>query len=48
MYTESSLETQLKEAVQLSGAIWAAMADRVGGEWLLRAAYHLSKSAQTE
>ncbi len=48
MYTESGIETQLKEAVQLSDAIWAAMADRVGGVWLLRAAYHLNKSAQNE
>ncbi len=48
MYTESGIESQLKDAVQLSGAIWAAMADRVGGAWLLRAAYHLNKGAQQE
>jgi len=48
MYTESGIETQLKDAVQLSDAVWAAMADRVGGAWLLRAAYHLNKPAQQE
>src|SRR5690242_13657584 len=48
MYTESGIESQLKDAVQLSGAVWAAMADRVGGAWLLRAAYHLNKGAQQE
>lgn len=48
MYTESDIETQLKDAVQLSSAVWAAMADRVGGTWLLRAGYHLNKSAQQE
>jgi len=48
MYTESGIETQLKDAVQLSGAVWAAMADRVGGTWLLRSIYHLNKPAQQE
>lgn len=48
MYTESGIENQLKDAVQLSGATWAAMADRVGGAWLLRAVHHLNKSAQQE
>ena len=48
MYTESGIETQLKDAVQLSGAVWAAMADRVGGAWLLRAVHHLNKTAQQD
>lgn len=48
MQTETGIDTQLKEAVQLTGAAWAALAERVGGVWLVRASYHLSKSAQNE
>ena len=48
MQTENVIETQLKEATQLSEAVWAALAERVGGAWQLRATYHLSKSAQSE
>lgn len=46
MQTDTSIETQLKDAVQLSDATWAVIAERVGGAWLLRAVYHLNKSAQ--
>ena len=48
MQTETDIDTQLKEAVQLTGAAWAVLAERVGGVWLVRASYHLSKSAQNE
>jgi len=48
MQTDTGIETPLKEAVQLSAAVWAVLAERVGGAWLLRAVYHLNKSAQNE
>lgn len=48
MQTNLNLESQLKEAVQLSEAAWAVLAERVGGVWLLRAATRLNKSAQNE
>lgn len=48
MQTETDIDTQLKEAVQLTGAAWAVLAERVGGVWLVRASYHLSKPAQNE
>ncbi|MCE9647590.1 MAG: GAF domain-containing protein [Chloroflexi bacterium] len=48
MQTETDLETQLKEAVQLSGADWAVLAERIGGVWLLRCVVRLNKNAQTE
>ncbi len=47
MQTETSIDTQLKDAVQLSGAIWAVIAERVGGAWILRTGYHLGKAAQS-
>jgi signal transduction histidine kinase len=46
MQTESNLEAQLKEAVQLSDAVWAVLAERVGGAWLLRSVARLNKAAQ--
>ncbi len=48
MQTETSLESQLKDAAQLSEAGWAVLAERVGGVWMLRAAHHLNRSAQNE
>ncbi len=48
MQTENGIETQLKDAAQLSEAAWAALAERVGGAWLLRAVYRLGKPAQNE
>ena len=41
------MEAQLKQACQLTGAKWAALADREGGQWMIRTAYRLSKSKQT-
>jgi signal transduction histidine kinase len=48
MQTETGIDTQLKEAVQLTGAAWAVLAERVGGVWLVRASHRLTKSAQNE
>ncbi len=48
MPTDTSLESQLKDALQLSEAVWAVLAERVGGDWQLRSVYHLNKSAQNE
>ena len=45
MQTDTSLEAQLKDAVKLTDAAWAVVAERVGGTWLLRDAYRLNKSA---
>ena len=46
MSPENEIETQLKEAVQLTEAEWAAVSERVGGNWKMRAAHRLAKSAQ--
>ncbi len=48
MQTDTGIETQLKEAVQLSGANWAVLAERVGGVWLVRVSHRLNKAAQKE
>ncbi len=48
MQTETPIDTHLKEAVQLTGANWAVLAERVGGVWLVRASHHLNKTAQNE
>ena len=48
MQTDTDIEIPLKEAAQLSAAVWAVLAERVGGSWLLHAVYHLNKSAQSE
>ena len=48
MQTESNIETNLKEAVQLTGANWAVLAERAGGVWLVRASHRLSKTTLNE
>jgi|CXWL01.1.fsa_nt_gi signal transduction histidine kinase len=48
MQTENGIETQLKDAAQLSDAVWAVLAERVGGAWLLRSVYKLNKITQNE
>ncbi len=48
MQPEIGIEPHLKEAVQLTGANWAVLAERVGGVWLVRSSYHLNKTAQNE
>ena len=46
MADEQAIETQLRDAAQLSGAGWAALAERAGGNWTIRASYRLTKPAQ--
>ena len=41
-----SIENQLKEAVQITDSVWAVLAERVGGAWILHSAYRLGKPAQ--
>jgi hypothetical protein len=48
MSTEPGIDTQLKDAAQLSEAVWAVLAERVGGAWILRSVYRLNKPAQKE
>ncbi|HCB01794.1 MAG TPA: hypothetical protein DEP19_05375, partial [Anaerolineae bacterium] len=48
MPNETDLEPKLKEAVQLTEAQWAVLAERVGGVWLIRSSHKLNKSAQNE
>lgn len=43
----NALETQLKEAVQLTGTQWAVCLERESGSWQVRAAYRLDKKRQT-
>ena len=47
MDPDPGISIQLREAAQLAGAAWAAVAERLGGVWNLRAVYHLSRSAQS-
>ena len=46
MLNETGIENQLKDAVHITEADWAVLAERIGGAWLLRSVYHLTKSAQ--
>ena len=39
------MDAHLKEACRLSGADWAALAQREGGQWLIHTSHHLSKPA---
>jgi two-component system NtrC family sensor kinase len=48
MQNDNGIQTSLKEATQLSSAVWSALAERVGGVWILRSAYHLNKPLQNE
>lgn len=48
MPTENNIEPKLKEALQLTSADWVALAERVGGVWLIRASHKLNKAAQNE
>ena len=40
------MEAQLKESCRLTGAKWAVLAKREGGQWRIDTAYRLSKSKQ--
>ncbi|MEW6401081.1 MAG: GAF domain-containing protein, partial [Chloroflexota bacterium] len=46
MADEQGIEAQLRDAAQLSGAGWAALAERAGGNWTIRATYRLTRPAQ--
>ncbi len=48
MPAETNIEPKLKEAVNLTEAIWVALVERVGGVWLIRSSHKLNKSAQNE
>jgi signal transduction histidine kinase len=41
--TYTTIENQLKEASQLTGATWAALVEREAGKWRVLADYHLAK-----
>lgn len=43
MPTHTNIENQLKEASQLTGALWAALVEREAGKWRVLANYHLVK-----
>ncbi len=43
MVALNALESQLKEAVHLTGATWAACLERESGSWQVRASYRLGK-----
>lgn len=43
----NKVEIHLKEACQLTGATWAALVEREGGQWFVRAAYRLPKPKQS-
>jgi signal transduction histidine kinase len=45
MPNEITVETQLKEASQLTNAGWAALVEREAGKWRVLANYHLAKKA---
>ena len=42
-----NIESYLKEASQLTGAVWAVLAEREGGHWLVRSAFNLNKTKQS-
>jgi signal transduction histidine kinase len=44
----AGIEAHLKDAVQLSKAVWAVLAERVSGDWLFRSVYRLSKPEQKD
>lgn len=46
MPNQSTIETQLKEASQLTNATWAALVEREAGKWRIISNYHLAKKAQ--
>lgn len=48
MQNETGIESQLKDAARLSGSAWVALAERVGGAWVLLAAYRLRKAGQNQ
>jgi len=47
MLETAAIDTQLKEASQLTGAVWAALVEREAGKWRLAAYYRLGKKFQS-
>jgi len=41
------ISDQLREATQLTNATWSVLAERIGGSWVVRAAYHLNQPARS-
>lgn len=46
MPDHASTENQLKEASQVTGVAWAALAEREAGRWRILTKYHLAKKTQ--
>lgn len=46
MPNQTTIETQLKEASQLTNATWAALVEREAGKWRIISHFHLAKKAQ--
>src|SRR5574341_331078 len=46
MPNQTTIENQLKEASQLTGVAWAALAEREAGKWRILSKYHLAKKTQ--
>jgi signal transduction histidine kinase len=46
MPNQTTIETQLKEASQLTNATWAALVEREAGKWRIISNFHLAKKAQ--
>ncbi len=45
MSNHTSIETQLKEASQLTDVLWSALVERDAGKWHVIASYHLAKKS---
>lgn len=43
-----TVETQLREASQLTGTVWAALVEREAGKWRVLASYHLAKKTHPD
>ena len=46
MRVQTTLETQLREASQLTGTVWAALVEREAGKWRVLSNFRLGKKAQ--
>ncbi|HEX2992926.1 MAG TPA: GAF domain-containing protein [Anaerolineales bacterium] len=46
MPSQPSIDTQLKEASQLTGVAWSALVEREAGKWRVLSHYHLGKKMQ--
>ena len=46
MRVQTTLETQLKEASQLTSTAWAALVEREAGKWRVLSHFHLGKKTQ--